>query len=342
MSTVQDQGLSKHTGARNAGLALGSIGVVYGDIGTSPLYALHALREAITFAARDGLTEPEILGVVSLIVWALTIVVTCKYVILMLRLDNQGEGGILSLLALVQGAAGRRMGLLFLGIAGAALFYGDAIITPAISVLSAVEGLSLIRPELGHWVLPLTSIILLGVFWLQSRGTSAVAMWFGPIMFLWFVVLAGLGQYWIGQAPQVLWALLPTYAIRFLIEHAAIATAVVGLIFLAVTGAEALYLDLGHFGKTPIRMAWCWVVFPALSLNYLGQCGLILSNPDSHTNPMFLMLPDWGAGPVCPAGNCGNGHRQPGRYKRGVFHHPSGGSAWSSAKAEYTAHIKSA
>lgn len=280
---------------RFVALAVGSVGVVYGDIGTSPLYAL---REALSYVAQDGLDKVEILGLVSLIIWTLTLVVTCKYVLLMLRLDNHGEGGLLSLLALVQEAAGRKPVLIVIAIIGASLFYGDAIITPAISVLSAVEGLSLIEPDLGQFVLPITTAIIAILFWMQKRGTASIALWFGPITCVWFAMLAGMGIYWIVQAPEVLLSLSPVYAGEFLIDHAGIATVVIGLVFLSVTGAEALYVDLGHFGRGPIQFAWFGLVFPALALNYMGQGGLVLVHPEALSNPFFLMVPHWALVPL--------------------------------------------
>lgn len=284
-----------HVRAGLPALTLGSVGVVYGDIGTSPLYAF---REALGFAARDGLATSEVFGVVSLIIWALIIVVTLKYVLLMLRLDNQGEGGILSLLALVIKAVGRKPALMVTAIIGASLFYGDSIITPAISVLSAIEGLSFVHAGFGTFVLPITSAVLIALFWVQRRGTGAVARWFGPIMLIWFLTLAGMGLYWIIQMPVILQALSPHYAVHFLINNAGVAAIVVGLVFLAVTGAEALYADLGHFGRKPIQLAWFFIVFPALSLNYMGQGALVLAQPDALENAFLRMAPDWALIPL--------------------------------------------
>ena len=278
-------------------LALGSVGVVYGDIGTSPLYAL---REALHQASRDGiLGESEVIGIVSLLLWTLILIVTLKYVVLMLRADNRGEGGTLSLLALAQRAVGRRTPLLLgLGIAGAALFYGDAAITPAISVLSAVEGLKLVTPVLDPYVLPITLGILFALFWVQSRGTERVAAYFGPITLVWFIVLAALGVLHAFDRPVIFRAIDPSMAVRFFVEHGFGSLWVMGSVFLAVTGAEALYADMGHFGRGPIRLAWSAVVFPALALNYFGQGSLVLAHPEAAANSFFLLAPEWALLPL--------------------------------------------
>ena len=285
--------------ARRAGLAaltLGAVGVVYGDIGTSPLYAL---REALRLAAADGVTRAEVLGVVSLLLWALILIVTLKYVLFLLRADNRGEGGILSLLALAQGTMGGRTAAVFaLGVAGAALFFGDAIITPAISVLSAVEGLKLITPRFEPYVLPLAIVLLALLFLVQSRGTGVVAAWFGPITALWFLAMAAAGAIHIADDPGVLAALNPVHGAVFLGEHGLVGVLVLGAVFLAVTGAEALYADLGHFGRRPIQLAWFALVFPALALNYLGQGALVLADPAALDNPFFLLVPGWALPPM--------------------------------------------
>ena len=282
--------------SRFFGLMLGSLGVVFGDIGTSPIYAL---REALVHAADNGLDHEEVVGIVSLLLWALTLIVTVKYVLLVLRADNHGEGGTLSLLALAQEALGRRTTLLFiLGVIGAALFYGDAVITPAISVLSAVEGLKLVAPSLGTMVLPLTVAILVLLFAIQSRGTESVSRWFGPITLVWFLALAGLGLMNLLPRLSVLEALNPVHAVSFVAGHGLVSLAVMGSVFLAVTGAEALYADMGHFGSGPIRVAWGSFVFPALALNYLGQGALVLERPDALDNPFFLMAPGWAVLPL--------------------------------------------
>ena len=274
-------------------LALGSVGVVYGDIGTSPLYAL---REAVLAAMRkDGaISEPMIYGVLSLIIWALTLVVTLKYVLILLNADNKGEGGTLSLMALAQRALGGKLVVIpVLGMVGAALFYGDAMITPAISVLSAVEGLKIVTPAFEQFVLPITILIIVALFLVQMKGTASVATFFGPITLVWFAVMAVAGIVNLANHPQVFLAFNPLYAVDFLLSHGAIGLVTLGAVFLAVTGAEALYADLGHFGRRPIQMAWLVVVLPSLLLNYLGQGALLLENPQTIENPFFLMMPGW-------------------------------------------------
>jgi KUP system potassium uptake protein len=285
------------------GLALGSIGVVYGDIGTSPLYAF---REAIIAASSGGehaeLVRSAVLGVTSLILWALFITVTLKYVVILLRADNNGEGGTLTLMALASRAVGRTskaVGVVaLLGIVSAALFYGDAVITPALSVLSAVEGIDVATPAFHEYVVPLTVVVLIVLFAVQSRGTAKVAALFGPIMLVWFVAIALPGLVWVVRDPGVLWALNPFYGIDFLLQHGIIGLVTLGMVFLAVTGAEALYADLGHFGRRPIQVAWLFIVLPSLALNYLGQGALVFANPKLVVNPFFLMFPDWALIPV--------------------------------------------
>ena len=272
-----------------AALTLGAVGVVYGDIGTSPIYAF---REALRPVAEGGKVAPEdILGILSLLIWTLILIVTVKYVIFLLRVDNRGEGGILALYTMVRLAIGQRsIPMLVLAIVGASLFFGDAVITPAISVLSAVEGTELIFPSLTDWVEPITIGILVALFIVQRRGTATIAVAFGPITALWFLMLAGMGVWHIAANPQVLAAFNPQWGGQFLIQHAGITFVVLGAVFLAVTGAEALYADLGHFGRKPIIAAWVFLVFPALILNYLGQGGLILGNPELMDNPFFSMV----------------------------------------------------
>ena len=272
-------------------LTLGSIGVVFGDIGTSPLYAF---REAVTHAAAgEPVSRAIVLGVLSLILWSLFIVVTAKYVLLLLRADNHGEGGTLSLMALGQRALGRRSwGLLALGVVGASMFIGDSMITPAISVLSAVEGLKLVAPALDHYVVPLTIVILVLLFSVQSSGTARVASAFGPVMVVWFVTLTVLGLIHITDDPTVLAAINPWYAIKFVLSHGVIGLVTLGLVFLAVTGGEALYADLGHFGRKPIQAGWFFLVWPALLINYFGQGALVLSNPATIENPFYRLAPD--------------------------------------------------
>ncbi|MBW7967851.1 potassium transporter Kup [Bradyrhizobium sp. BR 10289] len=272
-------------------LTLGSIGVVFGDIGTSPLYAFH---EAVRGAAHgEPLTRAMVLGVLSLILWALLIVVTAKYVLLLLRADNNGEGGTLSLMALGQRALGRRSWfLLALGVVGASMFIGDSMITPAISVLSAVEGLKLATPALEHYVVPLTVIILVLLFAVQSKGTALVASAFGPVMVVWFTVLAVMGAVHIADDPSVLAAINPYYALQFLLSHGTIGLVTLGAVFLAVTGGEALYADLGHFGRKPIQSAWMFFVLPALLINYFGQGALVLSDPGAIEHSFYRMVPE--------------------------------------------------
>ena len=272
-------------------LAVGAIGVVYGDIGTSPLYAF---KEAITAAVHRGLSTGEAtLGVLSLIFWSLTLVVTIKYVLILLRADNRGEGGMFALMALGQSVAKRSAPLIgILGVAGASFFYGDAVITPAISVLSAVEGLKLIAPQLDRFIIPLAVIVLATLFWAQSRGTDRMAKFFGPIMLAWFVILGIGGLVHIADNLRVLNALNPVYGISFVWRHGVIGLTVMGLVFLACTGAEALYADLGHFGRRPITVAWLSLVMPSLLLNYFGQGALVLNEPSAIENPFYLLYPD--------------------------------------------------
>jgi KUP system potassium uptake protein len=286
-----------HSTAGFAALTLGSIGVVYGDIGTSPLYAL---REAVVAASGGGEVTPSaVMGVTSLILWALIVVVTLKYVVILLRADNHGEGGTLALMALAQRAVTKAAGtIVLLGIISGALFYGDAVITPALSVLSAIEGIKLVTSSLDPYVVPVTVIILLALFAVQSRGTANVAAFFGPIMLVWFVVIGVAALPEIARQPEVLLSLNPVYAVSFMLNHGIIAFVTLGAVFLAVTGAEALYADLGHFGKRPIQTAWLFIVLPSLAANYLGQGALVMGNPKAVENPFFLMFPDWALLPM--------------------------------------------
>lgn len=272
-------------------LTLGGIGVVFGDIGTSPLYAF---REAVAGAAGGApASRVLVLGVLSLILWALLIVVTAKYVLLLLRADNNGEGGTLSLMALGRRALGRRsLFLLVLGLIGASMFIGDSMITPAISVLSAIEGLKIAAPALEHYVVPLTVLVLVLLFGVQSHGTAIVARFFGPVMLVWFATLAAMGAMHIMDDPSVLAAINPWYAAQFLASHGTIGLVTLGAVFLAVTGGEALYADLGHFGRRPIQTAWLGFVLPALLINYFGQGALVLSNPAALENPFYKMVPE--------------------------------------------------
>jgi KUP system potassium uptake protein len=272
-------------------LTLGSIGVVFGDIGTSPLYAF---RVAVLAAAESGpVTRQTILGVLSMILWALIVVVTVKYVLVLLRSDNNGEGGTLSLTALATRAFGRRTTfVVLLGVIGAAMFLGDSVITPAISVLSAVEGVSLVTPAFEHYVLPITVIILITLFAVQRRGTARVAAFFGPIMILWFVAIAVAGAMHVRDDLAVFAAVNPAYAISFVSMHGHIGLITLGAVFLAVTGGEALYADLGHFGRKPIQRAWLGLVLPALLINYFGQGALLLSHPAAIENPFYRLVPE--------------------------------------------------
>lgn len=279
------------------GLSLGSVGVVYGDIGTSPLYAF---RESLAAASNHGAVQPDmVLGVLSLILWAMVIIVSLKYVTLLLRADNAGEGGILSLMALAKNSYARAVpAIAFLGMLGAALFYGDAIITPAISVLSAVEGLKLITPHFTPFVMPIALVIIVALFLMQRHGTEKVARFFGPIMVVWFMALGWGGLMHASDNATVWHAINPIYAYDFMTHHGIASLIALGAVFLAVTGAEALYADLGHFGKKPIRLAWIFFVMPSLMLNYFGQAALVMSNPDAAHNSFFLLYPDWALVPM--------------------------------------------
>jgi KUP system potassium uptake protein len=289
-----------HSTAGFKALMLGSIGVVYGDIGTSPLYAL---REAVSAAgggaAAGAVTTQAVLGVLSLILWALFVVVTLKYVLILLRADNHGEGGTLALMALAQRAVTSGAAIIvLLGIISGALFYGDAVITPALSVLSAIEGIKLVTSAFDRYVVPLTIIILFVLFAVQSRGTARVASFFGPVMCVWFAVIAIAAIPQIVRQPEVLMALNPMYAVSFMLHHGIIGFVTLGAVFLAVTGAEALYADLGHFGKRPIQTAWLAIVLPSLTLNYMGQGALVIADPKAIENPFFLMFPEWALLPM--------------------------------------------
>ncbi|WP_304615264.1 MULTISPECIES: potassium transporter Kup [Paracoccus] len=286
----------QHGSSNLGGLVLGAIGVVYGDIGTSPIYAM---RESLHAASRDGLSPDDVVGVISLLIWTLISIVSFKYVALIMRADNRGEGGTLSLVTLIQQALGKRpVWLMVLGMIGISLFFGDAIITPAMSVLSAVEGLTIVAPAFGPYVVPVTLAIITGLFIVQRWGTGAVSILFGPIMVTWFVVMAVMGLSHIGDDWSILRALSPVHAGAFLVTNKLASLIVLGSVFLAVTGGEALYADMGHFGRRPIRMAWVLLVWPALTLSYLGQGAMILAHPDRVTNPFFLMAPPWALLPL--------------------------------------------
>jgi len=291
---------SKLASSGTAALALGALGVVFGDIGTSPLYAVQAVFTADNHAVHP--TPGEVYGVLSLIFWAITMIVSVGYVSFIMRADDKGEGGILALTGLLQSARARRsgltVGLVTLGVLGASLFFGDSMITPAISVLSAVEGLKVAVPSLASLVLPIAVAVLTALFAIQRFGTGVVGNLFGPVMAVWFTVLTVLGVPEIAHHPEVLRALSPTYAVEFFVDHGAVAFVALAGVVLAVTGAEALYADMGHFGRSPIKRAWFFLVFPALTVNYMAQGALILRSPKAVENPFFLLVPGWAQLPV--------------------------------------------
>jgi len=278
---------------RLAALTVGALGVVFGDIGTSPLYAF---KEAFGGSHSLSLNEAHVFGVLSLIFWALVLIVSLKYVLFVLRFDNRGEGGVLALLAYASRLTRSNPGAQWLAATGAifaaSLFYGDAVITPAISVLSAVEGISIATPALERWVVPATGAILFALFYIQHWGTASVGRWFGPITVLWFLTLAGLGLVSIAETPRILAAVAPGYAAAFAVENPGGAFLALGAVFLTLTGAEALYADMGHFGRGPIQLGWFALVFPALMLNYLGQGALVLRDPEAAQNPFYLLAPE--------------------------------------------------
>ncbi|MFL7966280.1 potassium transporter Kup [Pseudomonas kielensis] len=280
-------------------MLVAAVGVVYGDIGTSPLYTL---KEVFSGAYGVPVNHDGVLGILSLIFWSLIWVVSIKYMMFVLRADNQGEGGIMALTALARrAAAGRarlRTFLVICGLIGAALFYGDSMITPAISVLSAIEGLGLAFEGIDHWVVPLSLVVLVGLFLIQRHGTARIGTLFGPIMVTWFLVLGALGVYGIAQHPEVLQAVNPAWAVRFFIVHPGMGVAILGAVVLALTGAEALYADMGHFGRKPIARAWFILVLPALVLNYFGQGALLLGDPEAARNPFYLLAPSWALLPL--------------------------------------------
>ena len=281
-----------------AALTLGAIGVVYGDIGTSVLYAM----KEVFGSGHVPFTPDNVYGILSIFFWTLTTIVSLKYVLLVLRADNHGEGGLVAMLALasrsVKDRPELRKVLLVVGIFGTCLFYGDGVITPAISVLSAVEGLEVVSPAFKKAVIPLTLVILLALFWVQKRGTAGIGKFFGPITLVWFAVIALLGLSHIAHHPQILWAISPHYAIGFIWNNPGTTFIILGAVVLCVTGGEALYADMGHFGKKPIRLAWFSVVMPALTHNYFGQGALLLAEPEAVKNPFFMMAPDWALLPI--------------------------------------------
>ncbi|HDS1736644.1 potassium transporter Kup [Pseudomonas sp. BP8] len=285
--------------ARPVSLLVAAVGVVYGDIGTSPLYTL---KEVFSGGYGVPVNHDGVLGILSLILWSLLWVVSLKYVTFILRADNQGEGGIMALTALARRAAAPypklRMLMVGCGLIGASLFYGDSMITPAVSVLSAVEGMGLAFDGIDHWVVPIAVVVLVGLFLVQKHGTAKIGILFGPVMVAWFLVLAALGLHGIAQSPEVLKAFNPAWALRFFVVHPGIGVAVLGAVVLALTGAEALYADMGHFGRKPIARAWFILVLPALVLNYFGQGALLLQNPEAARNPFYLLAPAWALLPL--------------------------------------------
>ena len=287
-----------------AALTLGAIGVVYGDIGTSPLYAL----KEVFASGHVPLTPQNIYGVLSLVFWTLTVIVSVKYVVLILRADNNGEGGLIAMLALASQAVKDRpvlrRRLLITGIFGTAIFFGDGVITPAISVLSAVEGLEVAAPGLHRYIVPVTLAVLTALFVVQRHGTANVGRLFGPVTALWFAVLTVLGFMHVAQNPAVLWALSPHYALAFLGGQPRIGFIALGSVVLCVTGAEALYADMGHFGKRPIRLAWFSLVMPALVINYFGQGAMLLEQPENARNPFYEMAPTWALYPLIGLATC--------------------------------------
>jgi KUP system potassium uptake protein len=280
-------------------LVLGAIGVVFGDIGTSPLYAL---KEAFNEKHGIPLTTDNVLGMLSLIVWSMVWVITLKYLVVMMRADNNGEGGILALLALalreIRGHQRLKWTIIGIGIFGAAMFYGDSMITPAITVLSAAEGLETFNPAFGPYVIPFALVVITGLFFIQRHGTAKVGAFFGPIMVVWFISIAAMGVQHLMDNPSVLRALEPKYGVDFMFAYPLLGFLVLGAVFLALTGGEALYADMGHFGRNPIRIAWLALVFPALLLNYFGQAAFVLSNPAAIKNPFFMMVPSWATLPM--------------------------------------------
>jgi KUP system potassium uptake protein len=290
---------SQHNKSSLAALTLAAVGIVYGDIGTSPLYTLKTIFDPTHGLA---LNTPNLLGIVSLIFWGLTMIVSLKYVTLILRADNRGEGGIMALMALALSSVTRQSrwhyGLMVLGVFGATMFYGDSVITPAISVLGAIEGLEVATPGLERYVVPLTIVVLLVLYSVQRHGTAGIGRWFGPVMVVWFAALAVMGVINIIAAPVILQALNPLHAFEFMLRERMIAFVALGAVVLAFTGAEALYADMGHFGKKPIRFAWFMIVFPALALNYLGQGGLLITHPEALENPFYHQLGSWAVLPL--------------------------------------------
>ena len=280
-------------------MTLAAIGIVYGDIGTSPLYTMRAVFDPTHGLA---LNTPNLLGIISLIVWGLTMILSLKYVSLVLRANNRGEGGVMALMALALNSVTKHsrwyLPLMIVGVFGATMFYGDSVITPAISVLGAIEGIAVAAPGLKAWVVPISIVVLIGLYSVQRKGTAGIARWFGPVMLVWFLVLAVMGIINIMKAPQIMAALNPLHAFRFMLENQFIAFVALGAVVLAFTGAEALYADMGHFGKLPIRTAWFTVTFPALAINYMGQGALLIAQPTAISNPFYNQLGSWSIYPL--------------------------------------------
>ena len=299
LKPVELHGQDGHQKASTVTLAIAAIGVVFGDIGTSPLYAL---KESFSPSHGIPFSQMAVFGIISMMFWTILLVVTFKYVLFVMRADNKGEGGVLSLMALalrsLQSGSQSYLTVMMLGMFGACMLYGESVITPAISVLSAVEGLEIATPEMKRFVIPITITILVALFVIQKYGTAAVGKLFGPITITWFISLAALGLYNVIKAPEIFNAINPIYAINFISEHTLMAYIVMGSVVLVVTGVEALYLDMGHFGRKPIRYAWLFLVLPSLLLNYFGQGALLLSNPEAIKNPFYLMVPEWALWPM--------------------------------------------
>ena len=299
MVQASDQAESGHSAARPLSLLVAAVGVVYGDIGTSPLYTL---KEVFSDEYGVPVNHDGVLGILALIFWSLVWVVSIKYMVFILRADNQGEGGTMALTALARRASAPypklRAVMVVCGLIGAALFYGDSMITPAISVLSAVEGMELAFDGIDHWVVPIALVVLVALFLIQKHGTARIGILFGPVMVTWFLVLAALGVHGISQSPEVLKAINPVWAVRFFIVHPGMGVAILGAVVLALTGAEALYADMGHFGRKPIARAWFVLVLPALVLNYFGQGAMLLQNPEAARNPFYLLAPAWALIPL--------------------------------------------
>lgn len=320
-------------------ITLAAIGVVYGDIGTSPLYTL---RECLSGQFGFGVERDAVFGFLSLIFWLLIFVVSIKYLTFVMRADNAGEGGILTLMSL----AGRNTSarttsmLVIMGLIGGSFFYGEVVITPAISVMSAIEGLEIVAPQLDTWIVPLSIIVLTLLFMIQKHGTAMVGKLFAPIMLTWFLILAGLGLRSIIANPEVLHALNPMWAVHFFLEYKTVSFIALGAVVLSITGVEALYADMGHFGKFPIRLAWFTVVLPSLTLNYFGQGALLLKNPEAIKNPFFLLAPDWALIPLLIIAALGDGNCLAGGYLWRLLIDASGGTSGIFVADAHYSHLR--